>query len=37
LTPALVVQALEARMQEPDDIDWLDWLDRWARALPEAN
>jgi Uma2 family endonuclease len=37
LTPARVVQALEARMQEPDDIDWLDWLDLWARALPEAD
>ncbi len=35
LTPTLVLQALEARGQEPDDIDWLDWLDRWARALPE--
>jgi Uma2 family endonuclease len=37
LTPTLVLQALEARMREPDDTDWLDWLDRWARALPEAD
>jgi Uma2 family endonuclease len=37
LTPTLVLQALEARMLEPDDIDWLDWLDRWVRALPEAD
>jgi Uma2 family endonuclease len=37
LTPSLVLQALEARRQEPDDTDWLDWLDRWARALPEPN
>ena len=37
LTPTLVLQALEARMREPDDIDWLDWLDRWARALPEPD
>ena len=37
LTPPLVLQALEARRQEPDDTDWLDWLDRWARALPEPD
>jgi Uma2 family endonuclease len=37
LTPTLVLEALEARLQEPDDTDWLDWLDRWARALPEAD
>ena len=37
LTPSLVLEALEARMREPDDIDWLDWLDRWARALPEPT
>ncbi|WP_435010941.1 Uma2 family endonuclease [Tundrisphaera lichenicola] len=37
LTPALVLQALEARMQQPDDIEWLDWLDQWARDLPEAD
>ena len=37
LTPTLVIEALEARMREADDTDWLDWLDRWARALPGAE
>ncbi len=37
LTPTLVLQALEARTQEPDDTAWLDWLDRWVRTLPEAD
>jgi len=36
LTPSLVLEALAARSQEPDDIDWFDWLYRWARTLPEA-
>ncbi len=35
LTPPLVLQALEARAHQPDDLDWLDWLDAWARNLPE--
>jgi Uma2 family endonuclease len=37
LTPSLVLEALAARAQEPDDIDWFDWLDRWARTLPEPD
>jgi Uma2 family endonuclease len=37
LTPGLVLQALEAREEALDDTDWLDWLDAWARNLPEAN
>jgi Uma2 family endonuclease len=37
LTPSRVLEALAARSQQPDDIDWFDWLDRWARALPEAD
>ncbi len=37
LTPTLALEALEARMQVADDTDWLDWLDQWARALPEAD
>jgi Uma2 family endonuclease len=36
LTPALVLEALEARMREPDDTAWLDWLDGWVRTLPET-
>ena len=37
LTPAFILQALEARREQPDDTDWLDWLDQWARALPELD
>jgi Uma2 family endonuclease len=37
LTPKLVIEALDARIQEPDYTDWLDWLDRWARTLPEPD
>ena len=37
LTPELVMQALEARAGQFDDIDWLDWLDAWARNLPEPS
>jgi Uma2 family endonuclease len=37
LTPTLVLQALEARTQGPDDTAWLDWLDQWVRTLPEAD
>jgi Uma2 family endonuclease len=37
LTPTFVLEALDARMQELDDIDWFDWLDRWARTLPEPD
>lgn len=35
LTPTLVLQALESRRQVLDDTDWLEWLDRWARELPD--
>jgi Uma2 family endonuclease len=35
LTPALVLQALAARDNDMGNLDWLDWLDAWARALPE--
>ncbi len=34
LTPELVLQALEAR-KDSDDLHWHDWLDAWARTLPE--
>jgi Uma2 family endonuclease len=34
LTPALVLQALEARTGQGDRM-WARWLDTWARALPE--
>jgi Uma2 family endonuclease len=37
LTPPLVLEALDARRQAEDDNDWLDWLEPWARALPEAD
>jgi Uma2 family endonuclease len=37
LTPGLVKQALEARDETANDNDWLDWLDAWARNLPEAG
>jgi Uma2 family endonuclease len=37
LKPALVLEALDARMRAADDTDWLDWLEPWARALPEAD
>ena len=37
LTPPLVLRALEARLEQPDDGGWLDWLDLWARALPEGE
>jgi Uma2 family endonuclease len=37
LTPALVLEALEARMRAADVGDWLDWLEPWARALPEPD
>jgi Uma2 family endonuclease len=37
LTPELVKEALEARSSALDDTEWLDWLDAWARNLPEAN
>ena len=36
LTPALVGEALEAAHADgSDELGWLDWLDAWARALPE--
>ena len=36
LTPTLVMEALEAALGVcKDELDWLDWLDAWARALPE--
>ncbi len=36
LTPTLVMEALEAALAVcHDELDWLDWLDAWARALPE--
>ncbi len=36
LTPALVLDALEAgHAGGMDDLDFLDWLGPWARALPE--
>jgi Uma2 family endonuclease len=35
LTPTLVLQALDARSGGMNNLDWLDWLDAWARALPE--
>ncbi len=35
LTPPLVLQALEARADGRRMLDWLDWLDAWARSLPE--
>ena len=28
-------QALAARDNDMGNLDWLDWLDAWARALPE--
>ena len=34
LTPSLVIEALDARMRSLDDTDW---LDGWARTLPEAE
>jgi Uma2 family endonuclease len=37
LTPELVTQALEACSEAKTFLDWLDWLDAWARNLPEAN
>jgi Uma2 family endonuclease len=37
LTPARVSEALDARRQADDDLDWLDWLDRWARELPKPG
>jgi Uma2 family endonuclease len=37
LTPTLVLEALAARPQQPDDIDWFGWLDRWARTLPDSD
>ncbi len=37
LTPALVVEALQAASADEieDELQWLDWLDAWARTLPE--
>lgn len=35
LTPSLVLQALEARTGGMSTLAWLDWLDRWARGLPD--
>jgi Uma2 family endonuclease len=36
LTPTLVREALDAALGVcKDELDWLDWLDAWARALPE--
>jgi Uma2 family endonuclease len=35
LTPALVLQALDARAGGMGDRLWVRWLDAWARALPE--
>jgi Uma2 family endonuclease len=37
LTPERVKQALEARDETANDNDWLDWLDAWARNLPEVD
>jgi Uma2 family endonuclease len=37
LTRALVLEALDARTRQEDDLDWLDRLDQWARNLPEPN
>ena len=35
LTPELVLQALEPLANDVmTNLDWLDWLDPWARALP---
>jgi Uma2 family endonuclease len=35
LTPALFMQALEVYREGLSFNDWLDWLDAWARNLPE--
>ncbi len=35
LTPSLVLEALEGRAKGMDDLEFSDWLDAWARALPE--
>ena len=35
LTPALVLQALEAREGGMGMLDWMAWLRAWAQALPE--
>jgi Uma2 family endonuclease len=35
LTPTLVLQAFDARSGGMNNLDWLDWLDAWARALPD--
>ncbi len=37
LTPALFLQSLEAYREGLSFNDWLDWLDAWARNLPEPN
>jgi Uma2 family endonuclease len=37
LTPPLVMQAIEALSERVSLLGWLDWLDAWARNLPEAN
>ena len=35
VTPALVLQALDVRVNELGDREWAPWLAAWARALPE--
>lgn len=37
LTPALLLEALDARSQSLDDTEWLDWLEPWVRQLPEVE
>jgi Uma2 family endonuclease len=37
LTPKSVIEALDARIEVPDFIQWLDWLEPWARSLQEAD